>query len=149
MELSFDSNVRDLRVDDFLFKIRNDFEDLPAAASAATQFLTAHNASSEVIFAANLAIEELATNTIKYGYSDKAQHEITLRLWIAQGTLQIELCDDGNEFDPFSHPEPNLRLPSQERQIGGLGLHLVRNMLDTCSYIRREGRNVVRVSKKL
>jgi serine/threonine-protein kinase RsbW len=136
-------------VPDFAFTIRNNFDELPAAAGAATQFLESNNASTEVIFAANLAIEEIVTNTIKYGYNDALQHEIAIRLSLTKRVLWIEICDDGNEFDPFSQPEPNICLPANERQIGGLGIHFLRNMLDTCTYVRREEQNIVSLSKKL
>ena len=62
--------LRPFAVPDIVFKINSDFEDFPAAADAATQFLEGNNASEGVIFAANLAIEEIVTNTIKYGYDD-------------------------------------------------------------------------------
>jgi serine/threonine-protein kinase RsbW len=134
---------------DFVLRIRNDFDELPAAAGAATLFLENNGASPEVIFAANLAIEEIVTNTIKYAYSDARRHEITIHLWLVEKILQIEISDDGNEFDPFSQPEANICLPPQERQIGGLGIHFVRNMLDSCAYVRSEGRNVLKLSKRL
>jgi serine/threonine-protein kinase RsbW len=136
-------------VPDLAFKIRNDFDDLPAVAVATAQFLETNNASSEVVYAANLAIEEIVTNTIKYAYRDTLQHEITIRLSLTDSALEIEISDDGSEFDPFILPEPDLRLSCHERKTGGLGIHFVRNMLDACTYVRKEGRNVVRVTKRL
>jgi anti-sigma regulatory factor (Ser/Thr protein kinase) len=136
-------------VPDLAFKIRNDFADLPAAAVATAQFLEANNASSEIVYAANLAIEEIVTNTIKYAYRDTLQHEITIRLSLTESALEIEICDDGSEFDPFIQPEPDLRPSCHERKAGGLGIHFVRNMLDACTYVRKEGHNIVRVSKRL
>lgn len=136
-------------VSDLVFKIRNDFDDLPAVASAATQFLEKNEIPPDVIFAANLAIEEIVTNTIKYGYGDMLEHEIAIRLSLTTDALKIEICDDGNEFDPFSQPEPNLRIPCNQREIGGLGIHFVRNMLDAFAYVRRDGRNIVSLTKRL
>jgi serine/threonine-protein kinase RsbW len=136
-------------VPELAFKIRNDFDELSAVAAATAQFLKTNNISSEVVFAANLAIEEIVTNTIKYAYSDTLQHEITIGLRLTTSTLEIEICDDGNAFDPFSQPDPDLGLPFGERKIGGLGIHLVRNTLDACTYARRDGRNIVRLTKKL
>ena len=133
----------------FVLKINNDFDDLRAAADSATQFLKSYNASAEVIFAANLAVEEIVTNAIKYGYDDALKHEIAIRLEMTENTLNIEICDDGKEFNPFNEPEPDISLPPKELKIGGLGVYLVRKMLDACSYDRRDGRNMVRLSKKL
>ena len=133
----------------FVLKINNDFDDLRAAADSATQFLKSNNASSEVIFAANLAIEEIVTNVIKYGFDDASKHEIAVRLEMTENTLNIEICDHGKEFNPFNQPEPDISLPSKEPKIGGLGVHFVRKMLDACAYDRRDGRNIVRLSRKL
>ena len=134
---------------DFLFKINSDFDNLPAAADAATRFLESNNASPDVIFAANLAIEEIVTNIIKYGYDDALKHEITVRLDLTENMLNIEICDDGKEFNPFNQAEPDTSLPPGEPQIGGLGIHFVRKVLDACAYDRRDGRNTVKLSKKL
>ena len=133
----------------FVLKINNDFDDLRAAADPATQFLESKSASSRVIFAANLAIEEIVTNIIKYGYDDSLKHEITVHLDVTENMLNIEICDDGKEFDPFSQPEPDISLASKEPKIGGLGIHFVRKMLDACAYNRHDGRNIVKLSKKL
>jgi anti-sigma regulatory factor (Ser/Thr protein kinase) len=118
-------------------------------AAATAQFLKTNNISSEVTFAANLAIEEIVTNAIKYAYSDTLEHEITIGLRLTTSILEIEICDDGNAFDPFSQPDPDLGNTFGERKIGGLGIHLVRNTLDACTYARRDGRNIVRLTKEL
>ena len=80
---------------DLFLKVTNDFDDLPMVANSATQFLKSKSASSEVIFAANLAIEEIVTNIVKCGYDDALKHEITIRLDVTANTLNIEICDDG------------------------------------------------------
>jgi serine/threonine-protein kinase RsbW len=136
-------------VPDLVFTIRNNFDDLPGAARAVTRFLEANHASPEVAFAAHLAIEEIVTNTIKYAYRDTLDHEIAIRLSLTENTLEIEISDDGNDFNPFTQPEPDLSLPRQQRQIGGLGIHFVRNMLDAYTYLRRNGRNIVSLTKRL
>lgn len=130
-------------------RLRNDFGDLSAVAEATTNFLEENAAGPEVVFAANLAIEELVTNVIKYGYDDEASHEITVHLVKDAELLEIRICDDGHEFNPFDQPEPDTTLPAEERDIGGLGIHFVRNMLDSCAYVRQDGRNIVTITKKL
>ena len=132
-----------------VLKINNDFDDLRAAAGSAKQFLESKSVSSHVIFAANLAIEEIVTNIVKYGYDDALKHEITLRLEVTENTLNIEICDDGREFNPFNQPEPGISLQPKDPNIGGLGILFVRKMLDVCVYNRRDGRNTVKLSKKL
>lgn len=131
-----------------VFTIRNDLDGLAEAANAAISFLEANHAPREVVFAAHLAIEEIVSNTIKYGYRDTRQHEVTIRLTLTESALEIEITDDGKAFNPFAHPQPDLSLPSDFRPIGGLGIHFVRHMLDTCAYVRRDGQNIVRLTKK-
>ena len=130
-------------------KIPNDLNTLSGIAVAATEFLESKGASREVIFAANLAIEEMVSNTIKYGYSDDLQHQIEIQLALSTNVLEIEIRDDGRPFDPFANPPPNPAPPGDKRKAGGLGIHFVRNILDGFNYMRREGQNVVRLTKRL
>ena len=129
-------------------RLPNTFDALTNAADETTAFLEALAAPSDALFAANLAIEELVTNIIKYGYDDDAAHEITIRLVVSGSKLRIEISDDGHAFNPFDQPEPDTSLPAEERPIGGLGIHFVRNLLDACAYCRSEGRNIVSLTKK-
>jgi serine/threonine-protein kinase RsbW len=134
-------------VADLVLKIANDLDELSVAADAATRFLERNKAPSDAIFATNLAVDEIVTNIIKYGYEDSLTHEIIVQLTLVEGSLEIETCDDGKAFNPFSQPEPDAS--GAARDAGGLGIHLVRNMLDACAYERRDGRNIVKLTKKL
>ena len=129
--------------------LANTFDALPPATGKAGDFLRTNGASTDAIFAANLAIEELVTNAIKYAFADVAPHQISVRLTVEASELHIEISDDGRPFNPFEHPAPDLTLPAAERPLGGLGIHFVRKLLDTCAYERRDGRNVVRLVKRL
>ena len=130
-------------------KIRNDLNDLRGVSIATTEFLESNGASPEAIFAANLAIEEMVSNTIKYGYSDSLRHHIEIDLLLDDNALEIEIRDDGHHFDPCAYPPPSPNPSGDERKAGGLGIHFVRNMLDGFNYVRREGQNIVKLSKRL
>lgn len=130
-------------------RLRNDFSELAGAAESISAFLEQNEAPPDAVFAANLAVEELVTNIIKYGYDDEDAHEIAVKLSIQGNVLEIRISDDGHEFNPFSMPEPDTSLPAEERNIGGLGIHFVRNMLDSYMHSWHEGQNVVTVTKKL
>ena len=131
------------------FKIRNDLNELRGVAAATTEFLETNRASQEVIFAANLAIEEMVSNTVKYGYSDGLEHQIKIQLLLGATSLEIEICDDGRPFDPCAYPAPAPSAVNDKREAGGLGIHFVRNILDSFNYVRREEENVVRLTKRL
>lgn len=134
---------------DLTLRLPNTFDALTSAAEQTEAFLESNSASPETIFAANLAIEELVTNIIKYGYDDTDAHEIVVHLFLKDGELHIEITDDGHEFNPFDQPPPDTSLPVEDMPIGGLGIHFVRNMLDSCAYHRNGGQNIVSLSKKL
>jgi serine/threonine-protein kinase RsbW len=101
-------------------------------------------------FAADLALDELATNTIKYGSHDESSFDFTLSY--ASGTLQIEYKDRGVEFDPWAHAaEKSAALATADPddldpEIGGRGLIMMQEMSATRNYERRDGSNVITLS---
>ena len=93
-----------------------------------------------------ILLEELLTNLTKYGYPDRAepgQAEVALAL--DGGRLEIEFIDDGCAFDPFAALPPNLDEPLEDRQVGGLGLHILRSLTEEARYERRNETNVIRL----
>src|SRR3982750_735297 len=99
-------------------------------------------ASADARYLAQLAVEELGTNIIKYGYDDQEEHFIRLRATPDTDVFRIVLEDDGHEFNPGLTPEPDPNLSIEERTPGGWGLSLVRRMTGM-EYVRRDDRNVV------
>ncbi len=97
--------------------------------------------SPELVFRVQLAIEEVVLNVMDYGY-DEGVHEFELILTSEADTLTIEVVDDGRPFDPLNDvPTPDLEATVEERKVGGLGIHLVRTMMDQVNYRREQGRN--------
>ena len=89
----------------------------------------------------NLVLEELAINTINHGH-DSGLHEISFTFNSTEKALTIEMVDDGKRFDPLTDaPVPDVNAPMDERPIGGLGVFLVRKLMDELTYRRDEGRN--------
>ena len=100
-------------------------------------------------FQIKLAAEEALVNVINYAYPDKNGNiEITLTSRNNEA-LEIEIIDWGFAFDPLSLPEPNICAPLEERQIGGLGIHLIRKIMDEVRYKREDDRNILSLVKKL
>jgi len=97
----------------------------------------------------NVLFDELLTNIISYAYQDEAEHDIIITVGLSGDLLRITIEDDGIPFNPFGVEIPDTKLPMEERKIGGLGIHLVRNMVDETSYQRRIDRNVVTLVKHL
>jgi len=122
-------------------RFHNQLGELSRVGEEAARFLEERGVGAQAAYAANLAIEELATNILKYGYDDTAVHEILLRLELRPGAVVLVLEDDGHEFNPLTAPEPDVNLPAEERVPGGLGIHLVRKLARQMNYERRAGRN--------
>ena len=129
--------------------IKNAFEAIPPANEAITQWLDARSIPPSTAYVANLAIEELVTNCIKYGYDDQAEHDIELNLSASDRQLTLTIIDDGHPFNPLKAPEPNTDLPIEARPVGGLGIHLLRKLADGMTYERSDGRNRVTIIKQI
>jgi anti-sigma regulatory factor (Ser/Thr protein kinase) len=134
--------------DELTLQVKNTFAAVHTANQAASRWLEERRAATEVQYFANLAIEELATNCIKYGYDDTNEHRIEVRLLFSSGALVMTVTDDGHAFNPLDLPSPDMSLPVDDRPIGGLGIHLLREMADKIEYVRRGGKNRVTLRKK-
>ena len=102
----------------------------------ADRFSVVNRLSSDVIADLHVALDEILTNIIRYGYTDDRMHEINIRLSIESGSLVVTIEDDGRAFDPLTLPEPDVSAPLQQRRAGGLGVHLVRNLMNEVEYDR-------------
>jgi anti-sigma regulatory factor (Ser/Thr protein kinase) len=121
----------------------NRLDALMPAIEELSRCLEQWGADANACYLAQLAVEELGTNIIKYGYDDQAEHLICLSAICEQSVFRICLEDDGHEFNPCLTPEPDPDLSLQERTPGGWGLSLVRRMLSGMKYERRGNRNVL------
>jgi serine/threonine-protein kinase RsbW len=128
-------------------KIPRTFDAIHPASETATAWLQALHVPDEAMTLAALAIEELATNCIKYDGTNPGDIEVEMQ--VADGRLTVVVTDDGWPFNPLERPAPDTSLPIQEREIGGLGLHLLRTLSDEMSYERRGERNRVTIVKKV
>ena len=88
-----------------------------------------------------VSLDEILTNVIGYGFEDDAIHLIEIDVECARGEFTIEIIDDGKPFDPLSQPPPDLEADLENREVRGLGIHLVRKLMDRVRYTRRDGRN--------
>ena len=127
--------------DSLTISVSSTFEAIEPASRTAETWLRQRGLPPNARYLVNLAIEELVTNCVKHGYDDSSEHMIEFVLSIAGRTLTIVAVDDGREFDPSSVPSPDLSQPPDQRPIGGLGIHLLREMTDSMNYERRDGKN--------
>jgi anti-sigma regulatory factor (Ser/Thr protein kinase) len=128
------------------FTVRNDISELASLHDAVVDFCKKHQLSDDLAFALDLCIEELITNVIKYA---DAKNTIQIDLVLQDGVLILEIRDDGRPFDPTQVPEPDLNVQLEHRAIGGLGIHLVRNYVNSMEYKREADQNITTLKKNI
>ena len=105
--------------------------------------------SPEVIFNVNLVLEEAVVNVINYAYPKEKHESIFLSARLHEGSIVLVLTDTGLEFDPTLVPEADITLSADERQIGGLGIFLIRQIMNEVRYERIDGKNILTLEKRL
>jgi anti-sigma regulatory factor (Ser/Thr protein kinase) len=130
-------------------RLANDVAGLAELAEWVERFGAGRRLPSNVVNALNVVLDEAVSNAITHGYDTGVRGEIAVRLRRASDSVEAEVEDDGRPFDPLQAPPPDLTLPLDRRPIGGLGIHLIRNLMDEVSYARQDGRNVLKMAKYL
>jgi serine/threonine-protein kinase RsbW len=123
--------------------LANRLAELERVAHEVEAFGEAHAIAAKLIFNVNVALDEILTNVISYGYPEGGEHVITVRLALKGADLVIEVEDDGRPFNPLDIAPPDLEESPEERPIGGLGLHFVRKMMDRLEYRREQDKNIL------
>jgi sigma-B regulation protein RsbU (phosphoserine phosphatase) len=127
--------------------LSNRLEEIDRVNEEVEHFAEEHGIDRAVLMQLKLVFDELLNNIISYGFDDEDEHEIEVKVDLLEGRLLVTISDDGIPFNPFLRETPDLSLSIEEREIGGLGIHLVRNVMDEVSYKRRVDRNVVTMIK--
>ncbi len=130
-------------------RLANDLAALADVAERVEAFGAEQRLPANVVNAVNVVLDEAVSNAINHGYEAGARGEIVVRLRCRPDGVLVEVEDDGRAFDPLQVPPPDLTLPLEQRPIGGLGIHLIRNLMDEVSYARVRGRNVLKMAKHL
>jgi anti-sigma regulatory factor (Ser/Thr protein kinase) len=108
----------------------------------------AEGLAEDLKFKLTLALEEAVVNVITHAFEGlPPPHSIRVRLDIAAASVTAEIVDNGRYFDPTSAPDPDLSQPIGERDPGGLGIHLMRGMMDRVHYRRSGGNNILQLEK--
>jgi anti-sigma regulatory factor (Ser/Thr protein kinase) len=95
----------------------------------------------------NLALEEAVSNVILYAYPEGVQGEVDIRATVGKERIDFTVSDNGVPFDPVDTPDPDLTADVKERPVGGLGIFLVKRIMDQVSYSRENGKNILSMTK--
>ena len=129
--------------------MRNDIQQIPTLA----EWVEGLNVPAELNMPINLALEEAVSNVMLYAYPDRTDGEVFVEyLEIPDGEgkqLIFTISDSGIPFDPTAKADADITLSAEERAIGGLGIHLVRQLMDQITYERIDEKNILTLIKKL
>lgn len=132
-----------------ILKLDNSLTELARLNETLDQFKQDWQLSDKFILQLNLVLEELFTNAVSYGYEDDSKQQIDFEFRIGEGEIEITMRDNGRPFDPTTPEDPELNGPLAEKQIGGLGIFLMRQYSDNIEYRRENEKNIVTLTKKI
>ena len=113
------------------------------------EFGDANQLPEPKIYMVNLALDELITNAVTYGFDGIAYPKIEITVRVTDTTLVLTMVDNGTKFDPTADTHPDVSSGIEERAVGGLGLHLVKTFADRVSYEFVDGKNRVTLEHDL
>ncbi len=128
--------------------LTNDIQQVPQLADFVDMVCEEVGMDMAVAIQMNLAMEEAVVNVMSYAYPADTVGDVTIEAVTIADQLQFTITDSGIPFDPTTKDEVDTTLSAEERPIGGLGIHLVRQLMDSINYERIDGKNVLTLRKK-
>ena len=123
--------------------IQNRLAEIAAVTDALEEFALANGIPDTITWRFQLALEELLRNVIAHAYADSDDHGISIRFRCIDMSFSATVIDDGIPFNPLNAEAPDLSDALDEREIGGLGIHLARNVVEEIEYAWDDGKNAV------
>ena len=127
--------------------IEADILAIPRVSLALDRALRAHGFSDEDILDTQLAVEEAVTNVIVHGYA-RGTGKILITCRTTRALAEVQIEDSAPQFDPLTIPEPDITEDIEDRKIGGLGVFLIRQVMDDIIYRYEDGKNILVLVKK-
>jgi len=131
----------------FSFSIDAEIRNIPVVAEGLEGFLLDVGVNPEILPDIQLAVDEAVTNIIRHGYAGKPG-TIKISCSVDEGMVRTEIRDSAPPFDPLIIPDPDLTADLADRVVGGMGIFLIRKVMDAVTYEYVEGENVLRMEKK-
>ena len=133
----------------YSFELKSSLSELDRLCENLETFGKKFGFSKKLIFEINLALDELFTNIISYGFKDDEEHIIRVTLTPDNDELCLCIEDDGMPFNPIDFETPDVSCSVEECKIGGLGIHIMKKLMDDVCYERCGDKNVLNLKKKL
>lgn len=133
----------------FEITMHNQIAEISRVAVSIEAFASEQRLCEKDVRKMHIILEELLSNIIMYGYEDERSHDIDIKVEVVETALKMTIVDDGVAFNPLDVASPDTTLSLEERNIGGLGIHLARTMVDKISYQRENNKNVMTLVKEI
>ncbi len=127
--------------------IGTDPADMAVVRAALDRFGAEQSIPGNALVELQVVLDEIISNVIQYAWPEGGVHELRVRLAISDAGMEVEVMDDGQAYDPRDTPAPPRAAPGRRPQPGGLGIHLVKQLVDKFEYERVEDHNRVRLTK--
>lgn len=113
----------------------------------ANKILEQHECPVMIRTKISVVIDEIVSNVCSYAYPDD-NGNLTFEIGMTGNTVQMIFKDSGQPFDPLAKPDPNVSIPTSQKQIGGLGIFMTKKMMDSVEYRFENGENILTITKK-
>ena len=132
-----------------VLRINNQIDELVKLEVFLNELAGEWRLSEPLVFSLNLVLEEALTNINDYGFDDDNEHTIEIYFKKTGDELTISIIDDGHEHDPTLVADPDITSSAENRSIGGLGIFLIKKIMDKVEYQRKENKNYLTLTKNI
>ena len=147
MRMSSSRYGADMEPHKYSFELKSDLSELKALCQHLNKFGRATGISEACITDVNICLDELFTNTVSYGFKDDLEHIIRFTMELDNRVLTLIIEDEGIPFNPLEKKDPEVPADLIDVSIGGLGIHIVRKLMDALSYKRESNKNKFTMKK--
>jgi anti-sigma regulatory factor (Ser/Thr protein kinase) len=133
-------------------QLKNELKEIDRALQSFAAFCKRTRLTEDMQNSVSIVLDDLLNNIINYAFENSEEHEIEVFFRADKQRLIIDVVDDGVEFDPFLREEPDIESDIDGREIGGLGIHMIKSIMDDYFYKRikgRKGRNHLTLMKRM
>jgi serine/threonine-protein kinase RsbW len=129
-------------------RIHNDLSEIAVVRGTLDRLGNELGVPGRALMQLQVALDEIVSNVVKYSWPDGETHELLVRITVSATGVALDIFDDGQPFDPRGAPEPDPPPAGQRPRPGGLGIHMIRQLVDDFAYERIEGRNHTSLTKR-
>ena len=134
---------------EYKFELKNELSELNALARHLNNWGDAIGLQADSISRINICLDELFTNIVSYGFDDDREHVVKFTITDNNNLVTINIEDDGKAFNPLEKVDPEFPKNVESAKIGGLGILIIRKLMDSVTYERSQGKNKLTMKRNI